>query len=245
MNLEPLTFVGACLAAGAAQGVEDAVASFSKLWPNKERALHHSLGLTAAEYARWVKDAAALDAILVERKKWRKPAFGGAEFSPDGRYRRRLWRDYLPPGEAPVGSRILFVGLNPSKAGYLGDDDATVRRWNGYTAAWGYTGYTAVNLVDLVATDPKVMKATPVLELDNGNDALKRALVDDRTGLVVVCWGANVNTPFLQERAWSVLNAIDVSGLRPYCFGKTANEEPQHPLRLRADLLPVLYGRAR
>lgn len=94
----------------------------------------------------------------------------GAWFSPDRRYRTELRRTWDP--EAPW---VLFIGLNPSKAGAV-DDDATVRLWRGFARRWGYGGFVAVNVYELV---PDV-------------DAWRWRVgqLASRADLVVACWGS-------------------------------------------------------
>lgn len=47
-----------------------------------------------------------------------------------------------------AGAQVCFIGLNPSTADHE-LDDPTVRRWMHFARAWGYAGFTAVNLYPL------------------------------------------------------------------------------------------------
>lgn len=55
----------------------------------------------------------------------------GAELSPCGRYRYRLWRAW-----ATEGRSALIVGLNPSTADAT-EDDPTIRREVAFAKRWG------------------------------------------------------------------------------------------------------------
>lgn len=79
------------------------------------------------------------------------PIRGRAAFSPCGRYRwwlERLWE--------PGGSRLLFIGLNPSHADHR-RDDPTLRRLVAFAAGWGYGSLEVLNLFALVSPDPAAL----------------------------------------------------------------------------------------
>ncbi len=57
---------------------------------------------------------------------------GFAAFSPCGHYRWWLERQWA--AERP---RLIFIGLNPSRADGI-RDDATLRRLLGFARGWGY-----------------------------------------------------------------------------------------------------------
>lgn len=77
---------------------------------------------------------------------------GGAIFSPCGRYRQTLTRDWTPDGARP--RTIMFVGQNPSVA-TAEVSDPTCDRELGFARRWGFTRYVKTNMLDWRATEPK------------------------------------------------------------------------------------------
>jgi len=77
---------------------------------------------------------------------------GGAVFSPCGRYRQVLTRDWTPKGKEP--RTIMFVGQNPSVA-TADVSDPTCDRELGFARRWGFTRYVKTNMLDWRATEPK------------------------------------------------------------------------------------------
>ncbi len=142
----------------------------------------------------------------------------GADLSPCGLYRYRLWRvwDRAHP-------TMLFIGLNPSTAD-AEQDDPTVRRCIGFAREWGYGGIEVANLFAFRATDPgKLLTAADPVGPDN--DAWLERL---RAGspAAVAAWGAN---PLAHSRAKAFGAA-----LRPLaCLGVTKDGAPRHPLYVR------------
>lgn len=146
----------------------------------------------------------------------------GAEFSECGTYRYKLWRiwdDKLPP--------ITFIGLNPSTADAIADDQ-TVTRCIRFSKDWGYGGFQIVNLFAYRSTDPDALKhvADPV---GPENDRY----IKDATGLdhalVVAVWGKDGGKT---RRSGEVLQLIN-RGLD--CLGYTKDGYPKHPSRARKD----------
>ncbi|HEX3862743.1 MAG TPA: DUF1643 domain-containing protein [Stellaceae bacterium] len=79
---------------------------------------------------------------------------GKAEFSPCGRYRYWLSRDWsmrrFSDGRAPYA---LWIGMNPSVAA-ADVDDPTIRREMAFTKVMGIDVYVKCNIMDYRATDP-------------------------------------------------------------------------------------------
>lgn len=176
-----------------------------------------------------------------------------ATFSRDMQNRltlTRVWDAALP--------RICFIGLNPSKADHR-VDDPTVLRWNHFTKAWGYGGYTAVNLYPYRSSSPAACRLWADWER-NGPDWYARddimANIDvvareaKKAAMVVACWGASAwDEPLIN----TVLEAI-TSGDEPWpdihCFGLTQKGAPIHPMargkhRLADTAQPILWHRGR
>jgi len=169
----------------------------------------------------------AADIALKRQPTW-------AIFSKCRKYRYVLGRSWQ--GTGPV---VMFVGLNPSTADET-TDDPTIRRCVGFAKAWGFTGLVMLNLFAYRATDPKVMNSycSPVGE---ENDAYLRGY-HQGSGMTVACWGAN---------GWMRGNrGLDVRRLllrteqgKLYHLGLTPRTgEPKHPLHLKKDTLPILWG---
>jgi len=157
-------------------------------------------------------------------RRWTVPR--RAAFSPCGRYRYTLWRDWGGAGRSP--GYALFVCLNPSTADDE-RDDPTVRRCIAFADAWGYRRLCVANLFALRATDPAALLAAadPV---GPENDAwLRRAARG--AGVVVAAWG---------NRGARAGRDREVTALLPrmHYLRLTARGHPEHPLRLPRGLKP-------
>jgi hypothetical protein len=166
---------------------------------------------------------AAGDAVAgTQARRWVAPR--KAAFSPCGRYRYTLWRDWGGEG----GKYALFVCLNPSTADDE-RDDPTVRRCIAFADAWGYRRLCVANLFALRATDPAALLAAadPV---GPDNDAwLRRAARG--AAVVVAAWG---NRGARLGRDGEVLALLP----RPHFLRLTVRGRPEHPLRLPRGLTP-------
>ena len=160
----------------------------------------------------------------------------------------RHWDDARPG--------VCFIGHNPSTADAL-RDDPTVRRWMQFARAWGYGGFTAVNLYPFRAANPAECRRWADWE-SNGPDWYARddlmhnagvvAREAKNAGLVVACWGA-----IATDADWidHILEEIQ-SGPAPwpdvYALGVTAEGAPVHPMargkhRVPNGAAPVLWRR--
>ena len=154
----------------------------------------------------------------------------GAEISPDGFYRYKLWRTWVKNGSPVNTRRVLWVMLNPSTADEQ-TDDATIRRCRGFSRNWGYGGLMVMNLFAYRATNPKVLKVVedPV---GRSNMALFDAELEQKDRLIVAAWGdAFATTP----REYHPYITAMVQGLREHgakCLGHTKSGNPRHPVRL-------------
>ena len=159
----------------------------------------------------------------------------GADISPCGLYRYRLWRTW---SAKPDARRVLFVMLNPSTADGS-QDDPTLRRCVGFAHAWGYGALTVCNLFAWRATDPSELLVRGVDRVGPENDAAL-ALAAQDAHLVVAAWGAFRGTT---HRAPAVLAALRQRHA-VHALGLTRGGDPKHPLYLPGDLKPVPWMEA-
>ena len=148
----------------------------------------------------------------------------GAEFSPCRQYRYTLWRCWA--GDRSTARMMAFVGLNPSKADELTNDN-TVKRCMSFAQGFGYDGIWMLNLFAYRATDPKVMQAFHEPVGPGNDEALAR--VHNLSSLTVVCWGVH---GVLHGRDKAVLDLLEPP---VYCLGRTKDGHPRHPLYLASD----------
>jgi hypothetical protein len=158
-----------------------------------------------------------------------------AVFSPCGHYRWWLERAWEP--QRP---RLIFIGLNPSRADGQ-RDDPTLRRLQGFAMRWGYGALEVLNLFARISPSPAVLRraADPV-----GGEAdawIRARLAAKPHGALWLGWG---NHGGWRGRDLAVL-ALLQQGLAPagtgrpcLCLGVTASGRPRHPLYLPADLAP-------
>lgn len=154
----------------------------------------------------------------------------GAEFSPCGTWRYRLWRVWAQHARC-----AMFLMLNPSTADET-RNDPTVERCQRYAVRWGYGGLQVCNLFAFRATYPAEMLAAqdPV---GPGNDAaiLKTARA---AGIVICAWG---NHGAHRGRAAAVGGILRKSGIALHCLRMTGAGEPGHPLYLPSSLSPATF----
>ncbi len=148
----------------------------------------------------------------------------GAVFSGCRHYRHLLWRSWKPE----LGC-VTFIGLNPSTAD-AAHDDPTIRRCRQFAADWGYGAMIMVNLFDIRATQPRMMKrkARP-LSRCNDDTLLHAAAAAD---LIVASWGGHGSH---LNRSQAVRDLLDHKSLQAYCFSLGKSGEPAHPLYQRRE----------
>jgi len=143
------------------------------------------------------------------------PIERGADFSPCGTYRYRLWRTWGP------GSRVAFVALNPSTADAT-RDDPTIRRCIGFAQRWGHDGVDVVNLFAYRATHPSDLRAAPAPVGPDNLRVVRQTL--QGAARVVACWG--------HQGGWRDQHRV-IAPLLPHdavCLGRTRAGHPRHPL---------------
>lgn len=146
-----------------------------------------------------------------------------AIFSPDRRHRLALFRTW---GDSPAyNNRIMYIGLNPSKADESKNDN-TIRRLIGFSKKFGYSSMVMCNVFSFVSTYPDLIEYDPESMKDN----LIEIYNQSRNCICTVfCWSG------LHKKI------IDASGMyirliemfpKAMCFGKNADGSPKHPLYL-------------
>jgi hypothetical protein len=173
----------------------------------------------------------------------------GADISPCGRYRYRLWREWRGVAspenwewfgfkdgrgvECGEPKSVLFVMLNPSTAD--GEkDDATIRRCVGFAKAWKYDRMEVVNLYAFRATKPRdLWAAGEAKHAPRNQEVIAKAA--RHAGIIIAAWGAHgaEGDQGGIVRGW--MYDPDV-----YHLGLTKEGHPRHPLYLPGDAKPEL-----
>ncbi|OBY90492.1 hypothetical protein A6723_019470 [Pseudomonas sp. AU11447] len=154
-----------------------------------------------------------------------------AIISPCGKYRYRLERECGMPFE---GSKVFaFFGVNPSTADAT-IDDATVRKWRGFTLRNGGHRFIVGNVFAFRATDVGALfHADDAVGPDNLHH-LKQIIAD--ADVLVPCWGSSDKVlKSLRGRLKTLLYILQSSGKPVMHFGLTKGGEPRHPLMLGYD----------
>ncbi len=156
----------------------------------------------------------------------REGEISGAEFGEDRKYRYVLWRIW--DIEKPT---IMFIGLNPSKAGEF-ENDRTITRVCGMAKGWGYGGIYMMNCFPYISTDPEDLK-----EFGNTsyNDKCLREVMEIVSD-VIFAWG---KFPIVKERCRDVEIAAMYPGGKALIHNKDGS--PRHPLYVPKKTTPVPY----
>jgi hypothetical protein len=157
-----------------------------------------------------------------------------AVFDETGRYRYRLTRRWRP------GPTCVFVMLNPSKAGALGDD-ATIRRCVEFADSIGCGEIVVVNLFAIISTDPKLLWTTADPIGPENDNHIFHAIAGRQT--VIAAWGAN-HARHLLGRERQVLAMLDQAHVMVQALRVTKGGAPEHPVRLPKACRPSPYRSA-
>ena len=147
---------------------------------------------------------------------------GGAVFSRCGRYRWWLWR-----GWEPGRPRLLFFGLNPSRADGR-HNDPTLLRLCHYARRWGFGSVEVLNLFAWVAPQPQLLRrASEPVGWENDRWIL-RGLAELSPGTVLwLGWG---NGGAWQCRDRWLLRQLQDHRCQAFALARTAQGQPRHPL---------------
>lgn len=149
-----------------------------------------------------------------------------AEFSPGRQYRYKLTRDLPMPTGHQRWKPLLFIGLNPSKAG-ADDNDSTVTIMMGFGTRWECTSLTMVNIFDFIETHSTKLGnvAEPVSPANQSYlDRELRHHSPANGGVILCAWGAH-------KLAMRRSREAGIYGQGLSCLGINADGSPWHPLR--------------
>lgn len=167
---------------------------------------------------------------------------GAALFSPCGRYRWWLQRQWRAGGSA-----VVFLGLNPSTADGR-REDPTLRRLCGLARDWGHGRLLVLNLFARVGRDPAQLCrcAEPVGEHNEAWLATALAWLAAhplRPGAppprVWLGWGQLGSLHGRHRRALDLLRCWEGEVV---CVGTTRGGQPRHPLYVRAGQAPLPFA---
>jgi hypothetical protein len=148
-----------------------------------------------------------------------------AVISDCGRYRYRLDRD------CGAGKLVIaYFGVNPSTAD-ASIDDATVRKWRGFSTRLGASRFIVGNVFAYRATD--------VHELARCADAigpLNRHYLYEiaaEADVLIPCWGSRDKLPKQLRHAFDMTMSDLIAAGKPVkVFGRSKSGDPLHPLML-------------
>lgn len=150
-----------------------------------------------------------------------------ATFSPDGRYRYELTRDW---SDSDPVKNLIFIGLNPSTADAY-KDDPTIKSCIRLAKHWNYNKITMINLYAYRATRPKDMIAAKD-RLDEENLVILKKYANERD-TVVAAWGKNCE-PCMQTYAKELFPTL-------HCLGLNLDNSPKHPLYISTNTTLKIY----
>lgn len=154
---------------------------------------------------------------------------GAALFSPCGRYRHSLRRDWTPPGARPRA--ILFIGLNPSVADAEVSDPTCHRELN-FARDWGYTRYLKGNILDWRATSPRDLPREASVARSPRNLHVLLSMAFEAEVIVMATGNVPVRFAWIEAETRDTLRAT----CRPFmCLGRNKTGFAKHPLYLRKD----------
>ncbi len=148
-----------------------------------------------------------------------------AIISACGAYRYRLEREVGMEGKV-----FAYFGINPSTAD-AAIDDATVRKWIGFTKVFGGRRFIVGNVFAYRATD--VGQLATVGDPMGSDNLLHLISMADEADILVPCWGRRGKVPrHLQGEFDGLMALLHSTGKPVLHFGRTKSGDPKHPLML-------------
>ena len=161
-----------------------------------------------------------------------------AAFSHCGRYRwwlERRWDLGRP--------RLLFIGLNPSRADAL-HDDPTLRRLIGFARAWGFGALEVLNLFARCSASPAVLRrCSDPIGADNDRwleERLRRLHgYPHRQSALWLGWGNGGVWRGRDQQVLVLLARLLQPSVPLLALSLTASAQPRHPLYASAAAQPL------
>lgn len=150
---------------------------------------------------------------------------GYALFSDDKKYRFALGRK-VQSDMLGGGSCIGFIGMNPSTANEV-EDDQTIKKEIGFAKLLGFARMMKCNLGGYVSSDP--MELLKVQDPVGDDNSPTLATMASSCDLIVAAWGAMDNRIWKQFR-FSVEMVKTFKNVK--CLGFTKSGAPKHTSRL-------------
>jgi hypothetical protein len=131
------------------------------------------------------------------------------------------------------GMTFAYFGVNPSTADAT-IDDATVRKWIGFTKKNGGRRFIVGNVFAYRSTDVRALATADDPVGPQNADYLKQ--IADEADVLVPCWGNTEKVPPGLRPAFNWISLMLMHAGKPVrIFGRCANGDPKHPLMLGYD----------
>lgn len=151
-----------------------------------------------------------------------------AIISECGTYRYRLERTV-----GLDGLTYAYFGVNPSTADAT-IDDATVRKWIGFTRRLGGNRFIVGNVFAFRSRDVKALRDEHFPAGPDNFSHLER--IASEADVLVPCWGDRGKVPrTLHHHIDKTIDFLHTQGKPVMVFGFTASGDPKHPLMLGYD----------
>lgn len=154
----------------------------------------------------------------------------GAVFTEDNKHRLALWRVWSP--NKPL---LLFIGLNPSRAGQI-SDDPTITRLIKRAAHEGFGGLLAGNLFTLISPEPGILLKDPTPIIPEITDRYLIEMIELST-IQLCAWGSFSPVKLRAPVVYKMLTY-------PCCLGINSDGEPIHPLYVSYSIRMFKYERS-
>jgi hypothetical protein len=149
-----------------------------------------------------------------------------AVLSKCNKYRYKLYREV----DLFKEKTIAYFGINPSTADAT-IDDATVKKWRGFTERNNGKRFIVGNVFAYRATDvSELSKTSEPIGIENPKYL---AEIIAEADVLVPCWGSRNKIPkHLRGELDNFMELLKQSGKPIFCLGKTLSGDPKHPLML-------------
>lgn len=150
----------------------------------------------------------------------------------------RWWGDLI---ERAADKYALWIGMNPSVAGWDFNDPTVAREVKYTRERLGLSRYVKMNVMDYRSTDPKAllsMRRDERCSSVNHSEILEYA---SKAEIVIAAWGSLPRV--LRQHADAVEEMLRATGIKLHCVGFTQDGSPRHPLYVRGDAPLLPYPR--